>query len=584
MKKHSFLKRLFIFALLLAFVPGTFLYSTATTYGISRKPCDLKYKPPLSGLVAMGSVSDLRKGIFDVLKEVRVHPDIYSGVVIHTTWGALEPEQGKYDFSTIDKALSDITQYNKEHPLHPIFAKLRISKAINPPEWVLKLAGGPVNIVLNNGQTIQVGLYWTEEYRNAWKALQQKLASRYDDNILIREVCVNSGAMITDEPFVAIFNKATIANLKAKGYTDAAFKATLKGALDDYACWKNTPIDYSFNVLREIDSGKPVNNMDFTLSLMREFRERYGERAVLSNHGLQETLSKGAIPIYNLFAELGAPIAVQTKGPSDLTDKTIKTGLKYGVTEFEIWVSKEAGGYADYSKADLERWAQMIQSSYKMPKLSVSAPADTQKSKITIKGTSKPNTLILINGRVLYTDKSGAFSMDVSLEKGKNTFSVIAINRVGNETIKTVTVTYEEPSRKIVITLHPKSPIMTVNGVQKEIDPGRGTAPVIIPKWGRTVVPIRAIVEALGGTIEWDGTERKVTINFNGTSVELWINKPRAMVNGKVEWIDPSNHDVRPIIVNNRTMLPLRFVAESLGCKVEWNASTRTITIIYAEP
>ena len=584
MKKYSFLKRLFIFALLLAFVLGTFLYSTATTYGISRKPCDLEYKPPLSGLVAMGSVSDLRKGVFDVLKEVRVHPDIYSGVVIHTTWGALEPEQGKYNFSTIDKALSDITQYNKEHPLHPIFAKLRISKAINPPEWVLKLAGGPVNIVLNNGQTIQVGLYWTEEYRNAWKALQQKLASRYDDNILIREVCVNSGAMITDEPFVAIFNKATIANLKAKGYTDAAFKSTLKGALDDYACWKTTPIDYSFNVLREIDSGKPVNNMDFTLSLMREFRERYEERAVLSNHGLQETLSKGAIPIYNLFAELGAPIAVQTKGPSNLTDKTIKTGLKYGVTEFEIWVSKEAGGYADYSKADLERWAQMIQSAYKMPKLSVSVPANTQKSKITIKGTSEPNTLILINGKALYTDESGAFSMDVSLEKGKNTFSVIAINRVGNETTKALTVTYEEPSSEIVITLQPKRPIMTVNGVQKEIDPGRGTVPVIIPKWGRTVVPIRAIVEALGGTIEWDGTERKVTINFNGASVELWINKPRATVNGKVEWIDPENHDVRPIIINDRTMLPLRFVAESLGCKVEWNASTRTITIIYAEP
>ncbi len=584
MRKYSFLKRLFIFALVLAFVLGTFLYSTTPTYGISGKPCDLEYKPPLSGLVAMGSVSDLRKGIFDVLKEVRVHPDIYSGVVIHTTWGALEPEQGKYDFSTIDKALSDITQYNKEHPLHPIFAKLRISKAINPPEWVLKLAGGPVNIVLNDGQTIQVGLYWTEEYRNAWKALQQKLASRYDDNILIREVCVNSGAMITDEPFVAIFNKATIANLKAKGYTDAAFKSTLKGALDDYACWKNTPIDYSFNVLREIDSGKPVNNMDFTLSLMREFRERYGERAVLSNHGLQETLSKGAIPIYNLFAELGAPIAVQTKGPSDLTDKTIKTGLKYDVTEFEIWVSKEAGGYADYSKTDLERWAQMIQSAYKMPKLSVSAPVDTQKSKITIKGTSEPDTLILINWKALYTDKSGTFSTDVSLEKGKNTFSVIAINRLGNETIKTLTVTYEEPSSEIIITLQPKSPIMTVNGVQKEIDPGRGTAPVIIPKWGRTVVPIRAILEALGGTIGWDPVQRIVTINFNGTTVELWINKPRATVNGKVEWIDSSNHDVRPIIVNDRTMLPLRFVAESLGCEVEWNASTRTITIIYAEP
>ncbi len=137
---------------------------------------------------------------------------------------------------------------------------------------------------------------------------------------------------------------------------------------------------------------------------------------------------------------------------------------------------------------------------------------------------------------------------------------------------------------KIVITLKIDNPYMSVNGLKKEIDPGRGTKPVIIPKWGRTVVPIRAIVEALGGTIGWNGKERKVTINFKGTTIELWINNPRAKVNGETRWIDPNNHDVRPIIVNDRTMLPLRFVAESLGCKVEWDGTTRTITIVYPRP
>ena len=133
----------------------------------------------------------------------------------------------------------------------------------------------------------------------------------------------------------------------------------------------------------------------------------------------------------------------------------------------------------------------------------------------------------------------------------------------------------------ITIVLKPNNPYMTVNGVQQEIDPGRGTEPVIIPKWGRTVVPIRAIVEALGGTIGWDGKERKVTINFNDTVINLWIDNPKAKVNGETKWIDENNHDVKPIIVNSRTMLPLRFVAENLGCKVEWNASSRTITIKY---
>ncbi len=132
-----------------------------------------------------------------------------------------------------------------------------------------------------------------------------------------------------------------------------------------------------------------------------------------------------------------------------------------------------------------------------------------------------------------------------------------------------------------IIILHPDNPIMIVNGVSQEIDPGRGTKPVIIPEWSRTVVPIRAIVEALGGTISWENTTRKVTINFGNTTIELWIDNPQAKVNDAMVYIDPNNHNVKPIIVNDRTMLPLRFVAESLGCDVGWDNDTRTITITY---
>ncbi len=137
------------------------------------------------------------------------------------------------------------------------------------------------------------------------------------------------------------------------------------------------------------------------------------------------------------------------------------------------------------------------------------------------------------------------------------------------------------PLCKIDMELQPGNPFMLANDIKKEIDPGRGTTPVIIPEWRRTVVPIRAIVETLGGTIEWDGKERKVTILFNDTKIELRIGKPQAMVNGRKKWIDENNHNVKPIIINGRTMLPLRFVAESLGCEVNWDPNTRTITITY---
>ncbi len=120
---------------------------------------------------------------------------------------------------------------------------------------------------------------------------------------------------------------------------------------------------------------------------------------------------------------------------------------------------------------------------------------------------------------------------------------------------------------------------MTVNGVSQEIDPGRATKPVI--KNNRTLVPIRAIVEALGGIIEWDGTERKVTVSLSSTTIELWIGKPTAKVNGVDTPIDSDNSKVVPEIINSRTMLPLRFVTENLGCDVQWDATTKTVTITY---
>ncbi len=327
----------------------------------TTEPIDnLLIKKHIKGLVTMGSTQDLRNGNYNVLKEANVHQDIYSGVVIRATWGALEPQRGVFDFSAIEKELNDIMDYNTSHPDYALKAKLRISATINTPTWVLNLANGPVIVEINSSISYPIGLFWTEEYRLAWQELQVALSKTYDTNNLIQEVCITSPAMATDEPFVTIFNAATIKNLQQKGFTDSTFKQALEGVLDDYSCWQHTLLDYSFNTYRKIDTGVPVNDINFTITVMKMFKTRYEERAVLSNHGLQETLTKGAIPIYQTFLELGGAVAVQTKGPDDLTDKSFITGLNYNISEFEIWDSVEAGGYADFSSKDLQRWKNMI--------------------------------------------------------------------------------------------------------------------------------------------------------------------------------------------------------------------------------
>jgi len=115
---------------------------------------------------------------------------------------------------------------------------------------------------------------------------------------------------------------------------------------------------------------------------------------------------------------------------------------------------------------------------------------------------------------------------------------------------------------------------MIVNGQVAEIDPGRGTAPLI--ENGRTLVPIRAIVEAMGGTAEWDAATSKVTISALNHNVEMQVGSKNIAVDGGT-----ASMDIAPEIINGRTMLPIRFVTENIGCSVAWIASTQEVVIVY---
>ena len=119
-------------------------------------------------------------------------------------------------------------------------------------------------------------------------------------------------------------------------------------------------------------------------------------------------------------------------------------------------------------------------------------------------------------------------------------------------------------------------PIMQVNGINMEIDPGRGTAPVIIDD--RTLMPVRAIIEALGGDISWNGEKKEVSISVNGKEITLIIGNKEIQVGDAIVI-----SDVAPIILNSRTFLPLRLIAENINCLVAWEGKTRMVTIFYDE-
>ena len=70
-------------------------------------------------------------------------------------------------------------------------------------------------------------------------------------------------------------------------------------------------------------------------------------------------------------------------------------------------------------------------------------------------------------------------------------------------------------------------------------------------------------------------------IKQGSTSIELWIGKSQAKINGQSVAIDPDNPAVMPLIINGRTMMPLRFIAENLGCEVEWVGQNNQVIIRY---
>ncbi len=97
-------------------------------------------------------------------------------------------------------------------------------------------------------------------------------------------------------------------------------------------------------------------------------------------------------------------------------------------------------------------------------------------------------------------------------------------------------------------------------------------APTIIE--GRTLVPFRAIFEALGAEVEWDGEKERVIGKRGDTNITLHVDNELAIINDSQKYLD-----VPPTIIDGRTMVPTRFIAESLGAEVEWDGSKRVVDI-----
>jgi hypothetical protein len=98
------------------------------------------------------------------------------------------------------------------------------------------------------------------------------------------------------------------------------------------------------------------------------------------------------------------------------------------------------------------------------------------------------------------------------------------------------------------------------------------TPPVI--KGNRTLIPVRAIVEAFGAEVQWNAEEREVIVLKDDKEIVLQLGSTLMYIDG-VEY----ETDAPAELINNRTLVPLRFLMETFGLKVEWDGDTQTIEL-----
>lgn len=114
----------------------------------------------------------------------------------------------------------------------------------------------------------------------------------------------------------------------------------------------------------------------------------------------------------------------------------------------------------------------------------------------------------------------------------------------------------------------PSSISVKLNGKALDFD----VAPQIIND--RTMVPMRKIFESMGAAVDWNQDTRTVTSTKGDKTITMTIDNPEMKVNDDTVALDSA-----PTIVDDRTLVPVRAIAEAFGSKVDWDGDTKTVTI-----
>ncbi|MDD4663142.1 MAG: stalk domain-containing protein [Caldisericia bacterium] len=154
---------------------------------------------------------------------------------------------------------------------------------------------------------------------------------------------------------------------------------------------------------------------------------------------------------------------------------------------------------------------------------------------------------------------------------GDNNIQVIAVDKVGNETKVTINFMLKTALR---LRIGNATAYLNGNALQMDVKP-------YLKYNMHTMVPFRIIAESIGAMVGWDGATRKVSYEFRGIKIFVWIGSKQAQITDATGKTRNLTMLAEPEIINGRTLIPLRFVSEALGAKVDWNAKLWEATVSY---
>jgi hypothetical protein len=247
----------------------------------------------------------------------------------------------------------------------------------------------------------------------------------------------------------------------------------------------------------------------------------------------------------------------------------LKYLLSEGVNDFLITAYDEAGNYTEKQYS--------ITLDTHPPLLEIYSPSPNENvvsSTVWIKGKTEINSSVMVDGNIIYTEEDGSFNYRYLFsEIGVKTLRIVATDPAGNITQFSLEL-WSGTTIKLTI----GSLSYQVNQYQKNSD----IEALIINS--RTMVPIRLLANELQAEIQLEYEHKskkvsKVRYILDQTTIDLYINETYAMVNQKKVSLD-----VAPTIIRDRTLVPLRFVAENLNALVNWDAQLMEISIKYWKP